>query len=156
MKMSVGIIAMAAFLNLSGAYALDSPGAGEEPKPHQARPPVSGVILYGAHVMRHRLHEDGSATGHFSPPLPIDNRLLIGATQTLARAAFGQHGIEVNDAEALKLRLGSVTSVQDLDYEYQVVFEGTPKKGVGIILLRRKEIPHLDTDAELLKELETR
>jgi len=155
-KFFFGILAIAAMLNLSGAHALDTPGAGGGPKPQQARPPGSGVTLYGAHVMRHRLHEDGSATGHFNPPLPMDNRLLIGATQTLARAAYGQHGIEVNNAEALTLRLGSVTSVQDLDYEYRVIFEGTTKKGVGVILLRRKEIPHLDTDAELLKELEKR
>jgi hypothetical protein len=126
-----------------------APGAGA---PTQPQGKVSGVAIYGAYLMRHTRNEDGSAEAHFSPPLPLDSRLLTGAMQSLARTAFGD-GIEMQDPDRFKPGLGSVVKLQDLNYEYRFILDGTPKAGVGLILVQRKELPPPE-DTELLKELE--
>jgi hypothetical protein len=172
-KPNIGVLALGTALSLSSALAATGPVADIETAappqtPGQAAPPpgtpgaaaqapahgkVSGVAIYGAYLMRHTLNEDGSAEAHFSPPLPIDNRLLTGAMQSLARTAFGD-GIAMQDPDQFKLKLGSVVKLQDLSYEYRFILDGTAKTGVGLILLQRKALPPPPEDTELLKELE--
>jgi hypothetical protein len=154
-KFLMSVFAIGAILNVSAPTALGATEGGVEgPTSAPGLHSASGLTLYGAHVMRHTVDEDGSAAAHFTPPLPLDNRMLIGAMQTFARAAYGQHGIEVKDADAFKPLIGSPINFQDIDHEYQFVLEGTIKNGIGVILLSRKEIVHIDPEAELLKQLE--
>ncbi len=118
----------------------------------------SGVSLYGAHLMHYTLHESNAAAGHFSPALPLDERLLTGAMQSLARAAYDQQPIDTTNGPTLKPKLGAVIKLQDLEFEYRFVLDGSPSRGVSTILVQRSALPPPppppEGDAELLKALE--
>ncbi|WP_295578818.1 hypothetical protein [uncultured Lamprocystis sp.] len=133
-------------------------GAGAASDPPAAPDNRSGVTLYGAYLMHYRLQESDAAAGHFSPALPLDERLLTGAMQSLARAAYNQQPIDAANGPTLKPVLGTVIKLQDPEYEYRFVLDGSPARGVNTILVQRNALPPPppppEADAELLKELE--
>jgi hypothetical protein len=137
-KSLMRVLAIGTLLNLSAASAAEAPGAAPTAP---VGPPAAGITLYGAHVMRYTQHDPASATAHFTPPLPWDNTLLFGAMQTVARAAYGQHGLVATDAQKLKPRLGQAIRLRDPGFEYLFVLDGSEDKGVDTIRLSRKEIP---------------
>jgi hypothetical protein len=118
----------------------------------------SGVTLYGAYLMHYRLQENDAAAGHFSPALPLDERLLTGAMQSLARAAYNKQPIDATNGPTVEPMLGTVITLQDLEFEYRFVLDGSPARGVSTILVQRSALPPPppppQEDAELLKELE--
>jgi hypothetical protein len=114
-----------------------------------------GVALYGERLMRYRVLPEGGGSGHFDPPLPLDDKaMLLGAMKAVARVVYGDHRIEVEDMSAFKPRIGRTTKVSDLDFDYSFLLDGSQRGGVSVILVQRTAVKRTIDEDQLLKELE--
>jgi len=117
--------------------------------------PETGVAIFGERLMHYRLYPDGTGSGRFSPPLPADDKsMLLAAMKALTRSLYGAQGINVEDMDAFNPHIGAITSLEDFDYDYRFMLDGSKRRGVSVILLQRKEAERTIDEELLLKELE--
>jgi hypothetical protein len=141
----LGLAATAAWPISGGAQdgAVDAPA------------PEVGVAIFGERLMHHRLYPEGGGSARFDPPLPADDKaMLLAAMKALTRAVYGVHGISLDDPEAFNPRIGAITRLEDFDYDYRFMLDGSEQLGVRVILVQRKEAERTIDEELLLKELE--
>jgi hypothetical protein len=146
MKISTSVLALCVGMSGGIAPALGGPTTESwKAPPHQAAAPgvVSGVSIYGEYLMHHTVYPSGRAEAHFDPALPVDNSLLLlGAMKALARVAYGQHGIEATDIDAMKLAVGKPIKLSDFDFEYRFVLDGPQGGGIPALSVQRRALSH--------------
>jgi len=149
------LITITVLLGSGAAAAANPPDAADTPSSQPATPDnTTGLTLYGAHLMHYKLHEGDAAAAHFNPALPLDGRLLVGAMQAVARAAYNQQPIDAANGVAVNPAIGQVITLQDQEFKYRFILDGSPTRGVSTILVQRSALPPPEEEAELLKELE--
>lgn len=115
----------------------------------------TGIVIFGERLIRYRILPEGGGSGHFDPPLPLDDKeMLLAAMKTVARAVYGGHGIGVEDKTKLNPRIGRPIKVGDLDFDYTFVLDGSRRNGVSDIQVQRKEVKRTIDEQDLLRELE--
>ncbi len=130
-----------------------SPGA--EPTPAADQQGQAGVLIFGERLLHYKRDEDGNGSGRFQPPLPVDDRaMLLAAMKSLTRAVYGVHGIDVQDTDAFDPKIGRVTRLEDFDFDYRFMLDGTVTDGVRVILVQRREAERTIDEDLLLQELE--
>jgi hypothetical protein len=114
-----------------------------------------GVLIFGERLMHYKRDEDGNGSGRFQPPLPADDKaMLLAAMKSLARAIYAIHGIDVKDMDAFEPKIGRVTTLEDFDFDYRFMLDGTAADGVRVILVQREEAERTMDEELLLQELE--
>lgn len=116
----------------------------------------AGVLIFGERLLHFKRDEDGGGSGRFQPPLPADDKaMLLAAMKSLTRAIYGLHGIDVQDLDGFDPRIGRVTELEDFDFDYRFMLDGTVTDGVRIILVQRKEAERTIDAGPLLPEMES-
>jgi len=115
----------------------------------------AGIAIFGERLMRYRVLPEGGGSGHFDPPLPLDDKeMLLAAMKAVARAVYGDHRIDVEDKSKFNPRIGRASKVGGLDYDYTFLLDGSRQTGVSDIQVRRKEVERTIDEQDLLKALE--
>jgi hypothetical protein len=80
--------------------------------------------------------------------------MLLAAMKSLDRAIYAIHGIDVKDMDAFEPKIGRVTTLEDFDFDYRFMLDGTAADGVRVILVQREEAERTMDEELLLQELE--
>lgn len=116
------------------------------------RAPDGGVEIFGERLMHYSVYPDDGGSARFDPPIPFDDRdMLLTAMKSATRALFGEHRLAVTDEARLTPKIGAVTKLQDLDYDYLFMLDGSVERGVSTVLIQRKEVDRSLDEGSLLK-----
>jgi hypothetical protein len=139
----------------SNAQPHASPDDDAAPPPAADEQNRGGVLIFGERLLHYKRDEDGNGSGRFEPPLPLEDKaMLLAAMKSLTRAVYGIHGIDVEDMDAFDPRIGRVTSLEDFDFDYRFMLDGSIADGVRVILVQRREAERTIDEELLLQELE--
>jgi hypothetical protein len=136
--MSVLMPVLMPVLMMASASALGQSAEAAE----DGKAPAGGVAIFGERLMHYSLYpDDGGGSARFNPPIPFDDRdMLLTAMKSATRALFGEHRLVVEDETTFTPRIGAVTKLQDLDYDYLFMLDGSVERGVSTLLIQRKEV----------------